>query len=47
VGQPGRVRKLLLTHFWPGSDRTAAVSSAYAEFSGDIAAATEGMALRC
>ncbi|MFC0114340.1 MBL fold metallo-hydrolase [Kibdelosporangium aridum] len=40
-------KRLLLTHFWPGSDRTAAVSSAYAEFSGDIAAAVEGMALRC
>ncbi|ONI77373.1 MBL fold metallo-hydrolase [Actinosynnema sp. ALI-1.44] len=40
-------KRLLLTHFWPGSDRAAAVERAAAVFSGDIAAASEGMELRC
>jgi ribonuclease BN (tRNA processing enzyme) len=36
-------KRLLLTHFWPGTDRAWAVEEARAEFSGDIAAARDGM----
>lgn len=36
-------RRLLLTHFWPGNDRVAAVTAARAEFDGVVLAADEGL----
>ncbi|WP_027942750.1 MBL fold metallo-hydrolase [Amycolatopsis taiwanensis] len=36
-------RRLLLTHFWPGNDRAAAVAAARAEFDGEILAADEDL----
>ncbi|MEJ2852964.1 MULTISPECIES: MBL fold metallo-hydrolase [unclassified Saccharothrix] len=37
-------RKLMLTHFWPGNDRSAAVSNARAAgFSGEILTAEEDL----
>lgn len=39
-------RRLLLTHFWPGSDRTVSVAEARQEFSGEVLAAEEGAHLR-
>jgi len=39
-------RRLMLTHFWPGNDRAAAVEAAGAEFDGEVLAASEGLALR-
>jgi ribonuclease BN (tRNA processing enzyme) len=38
-------RRLVLTHFWPGNDRGAAVAAARAEFGGEVVAAEEGMVL--
>ncbi|MEU8082807.1 MBL fold metallo-hydrolase [Micromonospora sp. NPDC049101] len=35
-------RRLLLTHFWPGNDRAAAVAAAQLEFAGAVLAAEEG-----
>jgi ribonuclease BN (tRNA processing enzyme) len=35
-------RRLVLTHFWPGNDRAAAVAAARAEFKGEIFTASEG-----
>src|SRR5690606_6721898 len=37
--------RLLLTHFWPGSDRDAAVATARAVFGGEVLAATEDLTL--
>lgn len=39
-------RRLMLTHFWPGNDRAAAVAAAEAEFGGEVLAATEGLSVR-
>ncbi|GAA1974945.1 MBL fold metallo-hydrolase [Amycolatopsis minnesotensis] len=36
-------RRLLLTHFWPGADRSASVAQARERFGGEVLAATEGM----
>lgn len=38
-------RRLMLTHFWPGNDRAAAVAAAAAEFGPDVVAADEGQAI--
>lgn len=38
-------RRLVLTHFWPGNDRVAAVGAARAEFGGEVVAAEEGLVL--
>jgi ribonuclease BN (tRNA processing enzyme) len=35
-------QRLMLTHFWPGNDRFAAVTRARAEFAGEIFVANEG-----
>lgn len=35
-------RRLMLTHFWPGNDRAAAVTAARSEFPGEVFAAGEG-----
>jgi ribonuclease BN (tRNA processing enzyme) len=35
-------RRLLLTHFWPGTDRAASLSEAGEEFGGEILLANEG-----
>ncbi|KJK47952.1 beta-lactamase [Lentzea aerocolonigenes] len=35
-------RRLMLTHFWPGNDRFAAVAKARRKFAGEIFAASEG-----
>lgn len=35
-------RRLMLTYFWPGNDRIAAVAAATAEFGADVLAANEG-----
>ncbi|GAA3539127.1 MBL fold metallo-hydrolase [Amycolatopsis ultiminotia] len=40
------VGTLLLTHFWPGSDRAISVAEARAEFDGEVQAADEGRTLR-
>ncbi|MFC0430732.1 MBL fold metallo-hydrolase [Kutzneria buriramensis] len=36
-------RRLMLTHFWPGNDRTVSVAAARAEFDGDVLAAQENL----
>jgi ribonuclease BN (tRNA processing enzyme) len=36
-------RRLMLTHFWPGNDRAAAVAAARKEFGGEVLAAEEGL----
>jgi ribonuclease BN (tRNA processing enzyme) len=38
-------KRLLLTHFWPGSDRALSVSQAMENFAGDVIAAEEGLVL--
>jgi ribonuclease BN (tRNA processing enzyme) len=38
-------RRLLLTHFWPGSDRSVSVAEAQQEFDGEVIAAEEGHVL--
>ncbi|MEZ0064694.1 ribonuclease BN (tRNA processing enzyme) [Streptacidiphilus sp. MAP12-20] len=38
-------RRLLLTHFWPGSDRSRSVAEARASFAGKVIAAEEGLTL--
>ncbi|MFF0343288.1 MBL fold metallo-hydrolase [Kribbella sp. NPDC004875] len=38
-------KRLLLTHFWPGSDRTVSVAEARREFAGEVVAADEGLRL--
>ncbi|AUG81717.1 MBL fold metallo-hydrolase [Kitasatospora sp. MMS16-BH015] len=38
-------RRLLLTHFWPGTDRTRATTDARTHFPGEVLAAEEGMVL--
>jgi ribonuclease BN (tRNA processing enzyme) len=38
-------RRLLLTHFWPGSDRAVSVAEARQEFDGEVIAAEEGLTL--
>ena len=38
-------RRLLLTHFWPGSDRSISVAEAAREFDGEIIPAEEGLTL--
>jgi ribonuclease BN (tRNA processing enzyme) len=38
-------RRLVLTHFWPGSDRAVSVREAVAEFDGEVIAADEGLVL--
>jgi ribonuclease BN (tRNA processing enzyme) len=43
-GAQGATR-LLLTHFWPGSDRSVSVAEARAEFSGEVIAAEEGLTI--
>jgi ribonuclease BN (tRNA processing enzyme) len=37
--------RLLLTHFWPGSDRSVSVAEAKRVFDGDVIAAEEGLTL--
>jgi ribonuclease BN (tRNA processing enzyme) len=36
-------KRLLLTHFWPGSDRALSVTEAQRAFSGEVVAAEEGL----
>ncbi|GHG17877.1 hypothetical protein GCM10017567_40290 [Amycolatopsis bullii] len=38
-------RRLLLTHFWPGTDRGAAAEEARAEFGGEVLVAEEDLAI--
>jgi ribonuclease BN (tRNA processing enzyme) len=38
-----RARRLLLTHFWPGSDRGVSLRQAAAHFTGELLAAEEGL----
>jgi ribonuclease BN (tRNA processing enzyme) len=38
-----RARRLMLTHFWPGNDRAAAVAAAQARFDGEVLTATEDL----
>ncbi|HEY4568472.1 MAG TPA: MBL fold metallo-hydrolase [Kribbella sp.] len=38
-------KRLLLTHFWPGSDRSISVAEAQREFDGEVLAAEEGLTL--
>lgn len=40
-------KRLLLTHFWPGSDRSVSVAQARAEFDGEVLAAEEGLVVDC
>ncbi|MBQ0922529.1 MBL fold metallo-hydrolase [Saccharopolyspora endophytica] len=40
--QRAGARNLMLTHFWPGNDRAAALAAARAEFAGDVFTAEEG-----
>ena len=39
-------RRLLLTHFWPGSDRAVSVAEAQKVFPGEVVAAEEGLVLK-
>ena len=39
-------RRLLLTHFWPGSDRSISVAEARHEFGGEVIAAEEGLTVQ-
>ncbi|MEQ0562883.1 MBL fold metallo-hydrolase [Amycolatopsis sp. NEAU-NG30] len=41
--QKAGARRLLLTHFWPGTDRTAAAEEARAEFGGEVLVAEEDL----
>ncbi len=43
-GAEGAAR-LLLTHFWPGSDRSVSVAEASQEFTGEVIAAEEGLTI--
>jgi ribonuclease BN (tRNA processing enzyme) len=38
-------KRLVLTHFWPGSDRSVSVAEASREFDGEVIAAEEGLVL--
>jgi ribonuclease BN (tRNA processing enzyme) len=38
--------RLMLTHFWPGTDRAAAIAAAREEFDGEILAAEEDLTVR-
>ncbi|MFI6843175.1 MBL fold metallo-hydrolase [Kitasatospora sp. NBC_00085] len=38
-----RAERLLLTHFWPGSDRDRSVAEARSTFAGEVLAADEGL----
>ncbi|WP_290059728.1 MBL fold metallo-hydrolase [Amycolatopsis solani] len=38
-------RRLLLTHFWPGTDRAAAAEEARAEFAGEVLVAEEDLTI--
>jgi ribonuclease BN (tRNA processing enzyme) len=38
-------RRLLLTHFWPGNDRTATLATARTEFDGELLAADEDLVI--
>lgn len=44
VGASG-AQRLLLTHFWPGSDRAVSVAEASQVFDGEVIAADEGLVL--
>jgi len=39
-------KRLLLTHFWPGSDRAVSVAEARAVFDGEVLAAEEGLTIK-
>ncbi|MEV5986242.1 MBL fold metallo-hydrolase [Streptomyces sp. NPDC052051] len=41
-----RTERLLLTHFWPGTERSRSVAEAGAAYDGEILAAGEGMTLQ-
>ncbi len=45
AGRQAGARRLMLTHFWPGNDRAAAIAAASAEFAGDVLAATEDLTI--
>ncbi|MEV6288151.1 MBL fold metallo-hydrolase [Kribbella sp. NPDC051770] len=45
IGAAGAKRLLLLTHFWPGSDRALSVSQAQETFAGEVIAAEEGLVI--
>lgn len=38
-------KRLLLTHFWPGTDRSRSVAEAAEEFAGEVIAAEDGLVL--
>jgi ribonuclease BN (tRNA processing enzyme) len=38
-------QRLLLTHFWPGSERSVSVAEAQKVFAGEVIAAEEGLVL--
>jgi ribonuclease BN (tRNA processing enzyme) len=40
-----RARRLLLTHFWPGRDRTVSLAQAAETFAGEILCADEGLVI--
>ncbi|TCP49343.1 ribonuclease BN (tRNA processing enzyme) [Tamaricihabitans halophyticus] len=40
-----RAHRLLLTHFWPGTDRGRAIRQAQEHFPGDVRAATDGLVI--
>ncbi|QYC38281.1 ribonuclease Z [Nonomuraea coxensis DSM 45129] len=44
AGRAG-ARRLMLTHFWPGNDRDAAVAAARSAFGGVVLAAEEGLTI--
>lgn len=44
-GTAAGAKRLLLTHFWPGSDREDSVRAAKAHFAGEVLAAEEGLIL--
>jgi ribonuclease BN (tRNA processing enzyme) len=42
-GRQAGARRLMLTHFWPGTDRSASIAAASAEFHGTVLEATEDL----
>jgi ribonuclease BN (tRNA processing enzyme) len=42
-GRQAGARRLMLTHFWPGTDRSASIAAASVEFHGTVLEATEDL----
>jgi ribonuclease BN (tRNA processing enzyme) len=45
AAREAHAKRLLLTHFWPGTDRSVAVAQAAEQFGGEVIAAEDGLVL--